>query len=291
MNRTVPDAATDSPTLAAAIATASRIIAPTWPLDEQIAINPWWGMIDRPFAEVAALLHRLNGAPLAWPAQAYLAAWESGEITSSAVERALHERCAGAGVTDALAALRTAPGCGPGLDLPSDLIDRQPDAAGPRWRETITQQVSQFCASYFDADQADWHRRHPAGLFAGWRAALLRDHAIEPLMHAPRFRAFAAQIPQDAEAAIDWALKRLAVPVSEAVPLLMLSLLRINGWASWCAYRAWAAARAGREDRTLEELLAIRISWEALLIDCDESRTDTAEIWRDHWPKALQAAA
>jgi hypothetical protein len=65
------------------------------------------------------------------------------------------------------------------------------------WRQAITHQVSQTCAAYFDAHQADWQPDRRQGLYAFWRdtpfprvsfslleggdrAALLRFADIEP---------------------------------------------------------------------------------------------------------------
>mgnify|MGYP002526328214 CR=1 FL=1 len=56
--------------LATQIATACDRVAPTWPLDQFIAVNPYWGWVQRPVAQAAATLGTLVGtrltAPRAW---------------------------------------------------------------------------------------------------------------------------------------------------------------------------------------------------------------------------------
>jgi Uncharacterized protein conserved in bacteria (DUF2309). len=37
-------------------------IAPVWPLDSFVAVNPYWGFADRSFSEVAAQLQGTVGA-------------------------------------------------------------------------------------------------------------------------------------------------------------------------------------------------------------------------------------
>jgi uncharacterized protein YbcC (UPF0753/DUF2309 family) len=267
-----------------AIETACRAVAPSWPLDRQIAVNPYWGFIDRPFGHAAATLRGLVGGRFALPPSEYLRAWRAGEITPAALTRALAENESSATLDGAVAALQSTGTSFPGLPLLSDILDQQATpAAGPRWRDTITQQVSQYCASYFDEHQADWHRGRAAGLFGGWRSGLQVDHALESLMGAPGIRARVQGLPAAADAAIAWSLERLGVPPGEAAEFLQVCLLRITGWASWCAYLGWEARLAGTEDPHLRELLAIRVSWEALLRDGRRDADSPGTEWRERW--------
>jgi uncharacterized protein YbcC (UPF0753/DUF2309 family) len=278
MNNAVQHTMQARPALGATIERACRGIAPSWPLDRQIAVNPFWGLIDQPFEAVADELRRLDGSHFALAPEAYLEAWRTGTISPAALTRALAEHGSRLTADETVAALEaTAPS--PGLMLPSDLVDRSaPPSAGPRWCDVITQQVSQYCASYFDEHQADWHRGRTRGLYRDWRAALLVDHAVEPLKNAPEIHARAGALPDGPEAAIAWALERLGVPAEQAEDLLKVCLLRINGWASWCAYLAWQADLARSTDTHLQELLAIRICWEALLFDEHEHGAAANEV-------------
>jgi uncharacterized protein YbcC (UPF0753/DUF2309 family) len=275
------------PATASAIEIAMGAIAPSWPLDRQIAVNPYWGLIDRTFDEAAATMRRLVGGRFVLASSEYLRAWQAGEITAAALSRALLERGAAATPDSAVAALLADRTPWTGLPLLSDVIDqRARSAVGPRWGDIITQQVSQYCASYFDEHQADWRRGQAAGLYWGWRRSLETDHALEHLMHAPEIRARAHALPTTADAAIAWSLERLGVPHGEAVELLQVCLLRINGWASWCAYRGWEAGLAGGVDAHLRELLAIRVSWEALLHDGRRNAASPGCEWRERWTRA-----
>lgn len=275
------------PAFARAIEDALGAIAPTWPLDRQIAVNPYWGFIDHTFDQAAATLRRLVGSRFTLPPSAYLGAWRAGEITPAALRRALSESGAEVTPDGAVAALQVPrPPCA-GLPLLSDLLDeRTTPGAAPRWCDTITQQVSQYCASYFDEHQADWHRGQGGGLFRGWRDGLQTDHALEPLMHAPHIRARVRDLPATADGAIAWSLGRLGVPAEEAREFLQVCLLRINGWASWCAYLDWEARLRGASDPTPRELLAIRVAWEALLHDGRYAAESSGSLWREKWAQA-----
>ena len=53
-----------APSLQPAIDQACARIAPTWPLDRFIAVNPYWGHLDQPIAAAAAELAALSGSPI-----------------------------------------------------------------------------------------------------------------------------------------------------------------------------------------------------------------------------------
>ena len=286
------DTLTETPArVAHAVERACRSVAPSWPLDRQVAVNPYWGLIDQPFTQVASWMRRALGARFGLAPEEYGTAWRSGEITPSALARALAEYGDSAGLDAAVCALERNTARPSPLALLSDILDRDaPASAGPRWGDTITQQVSQYCASYFDEHQSDWHRARGGGLFSGWRATLRGDHTLEPLRPAAGIRARVRDLPDSADAALGWALQRLAVPPAEHAALLQVCLLRINGWASWCAFLGWEASRTERSDPALRELLAIRTSWEALLDDGRRDAGSPWRRWREHWRRGLEAA-
>ena len=76
-----------------AVSSAIDSIAPTWPLDRMIAVNPYWGRIRQPFADAAASLANLAGSPLTLPISEYRQAWQRGEIIMQDLHQAL-ERAA-----------------------------------------------------------------------------------------------------------------------------------------------------------------------------------------------------
>ncbi len=275
------------PEYAAAVDLAIKAIAPSWPLDQQIAVNPYWGFVDRPFEDAAESLRTLLGSRMALQAGEYQRAWLSGEITAAALRAAILEKGAPHTVESAVAALRGSRDEFRGLPLLSDTLDLDPlRERAPLWRETITQQISQYCASHFDQHQADWHRTQDEGLYAGWRAGLHVDHSLESLMHAPEIRARSRELPANADQAIQWTLERLQVQERDFTELLQACLLRINGWASWCAYLAWQAGLRGTTDANLRELLAIRLGWEVLLDDGRRDADSAWTRWRNQWEQA-----
>ena len=273
--------------ISAAVDAACSAVAPTWPLDRFIAVNPYWGWKDRPFDAAAAQLGRLCGTRLTMADAFYRAAFEQQLFTESHLTQALKE--AGMASTMMLPHQRLpAPAMTP---LPSDLADGRRDLSRePAWRTVITHQVSQFCAAYFDADQADWHLPQGSGLYAGWRTNIIHDRGIALLVDMPGLGQRARSLPVDSMSAIATVIGALEVPAEGLEAFMTACLLRINGWAAWCAYLRWQARLEGRDDTHIVDLLAIRLCWEYLLADKAAIAEDSAG-WRKAWSEPTHAPA
>lgn len=258
----------------AACEQACQAIAPAWPLDRAIAVNPHWGRIGRPLRQVAARMAALGDIRVL-PSRDYLKdAWDAGRITRADLVHAIATLPAAqaAGLTDTQcieALLKTA--SLPRLPLLIDVLDDDPQRhARLSWRQAITHQVSQTCAAYFDEHQADWQPSRAEGLYAFWRDTITHDHGIAVLMGLPDLgRALDALPPTRADAE-RWVLQRLGLPEAVWPEYLEAVLLTVNGWASWCAWQGWEARLAGGTDAHLRDLLAIRLAWGAILLECKD---------------------
>jgi uncharacterized protein YbcC (UPF0753/DUF2309 family) len=269
-----------------AVNAACRSIAPSWPLDRFIAVNPHWGWIDRPIEEVAARLKQLCGSSMQMPRSFYRDAWKSKAFQLEHLAQAMAEAGALESPAVVIAALDGAEETSTALPLPSDLLDAQRHLARePAWRDTITHQISQFCAAYFDTEQADWHPARNTGLYGGWRDSVAHDHGISLLMNAPEVLRRSQSLPVDALQSITFVLDKLGVSADGLSDFLCAILHRINGWAAWCAYLRWQARLEGGDDAHIVDLLAIRLSWEYLLDDGSRAEKSTWMRWRHAWQR------
>ena len=75
--------------LQANIGQACQRIAPTWPLDQFIAVNPYWGFVDQPTAQAAKHLRQLSGTPLVMPRSFYRGEWQAGRVTQAHLQSAI----------------------------------------------------------------------------------------------------------------------------------------------------------------------------------------------------------
>ncbi|MAT51985.1 MAG: hypothetical protein CMK32_12465 [Porticoccaceae bacterium] len=278
----------ESDVLERAVASVIDSIAPTWPLDRMIAVNPHWGRIQQPFDKATLELANIAGSPPALPLSEYRKAWRCGEITEEDLQQALAESAVVWTSEQLIAALDEEYPLPVPLPLLSDRLDSERDLQRqPSWCDTITHQVSQFCAAYFDRDQAYWHPDQNNSLYASWRYAVAQDHSVPLLMHTPKIAARAERLAGEGEKQIAASLVQLAIPENEWTTFLQVLLMRVNGWAAWCAYRRWQARLDGGEDRTLVDLLAIRLSWECLLDDGERGTGSSWASWKADWQQRL----
>lgn len=280
----------DNSELQGAVNCALASIAPAWPLDRLIAVNPYWGQIQQPFETAAQQLARLAGSRLTASLADYRHAWQHGQIVAADVRQALAERAGEWRLETAVAALEEGASELQPLPLLSDRHDHRRDLRRqPSWCDTITHQISQFCAAYFDRDQAQWHPSRQQNLYLSWRQVISEDHSISLLMRHQFNPSRARALADDAEQQIAQSLLQLAVPSAQWADFLQLVLHRISGWASWCAYQRWQARQQGEDDQSLLELLAIRLSWETLLDDGARDSESVWADWRQQWRSALLA--
>ena len=253
---------------------ACQAIAPAWPLDRAIAVNPHWSRIGMPVRRVAARMAVLGGIQVFPARDQQQRAWSEGRISPVDLAHALRQlpearalgltprRCADALQSSAPVAQ---------LPLLIDVLDNDPQRhTRLSWRQAITHQVSQTCAAYFDEHQADWQPQRTQGLYAFWRDTLQHDHGIGLLMGLPHLGRAIDALPATAGEAERWVMKRLGLPQAVWADYLEAVLLTVNGWASWCAYLGWQAGLEDRQDSRLRELLAIRLAWGALLLECKD---------------------
>lgn len=268
-------------------------IAPTWPLDRFIAVNPFWGLVEAPLPDVAAKLRSMSGAELLMPRAFYRSAYREGQLRDEHLQAAIDESDS----TESLAGLRALleedeP---PAATRPRvvDVVDASRDLRHePSWRSFVTHSISQFCAAYFDEGQATFGPARDGGLYESWRRQALSDRSPALLMGAGSYRAFARELPQSARELVATALEALGVAATEREDYLWSLLLDQNGWASWCAYRRWTARLEGHDDDTISDLLAIRLAWEWLLLRIGGA--PVARRWAvsmASWPKLDAAAA
>lgn len=271
---------------------ACACIAPTWPLDRFIAVNPFWERTARTPAAVAGELASLSGARLLMPRAWYREQWRAGRLRAEHLRAAIDRSGASVGVQRLEALLDS--------DEPElarrlrvvDLVDRERDLEhAMAWREFVTQSVSSLCAAYFDDGQARLRPTQDEGLYTTFRRQALHDARPQLLLGLAGFEALVRGLPPTSASLAALALAELDVPVHERETYLSGLLLDLQGWASWCAYRRWTARLAGRDDHQIRELLAIMLAWELMLLRA--GGRELASRWRlaiAAWPK-LDAAA
>ncbi|MEO6418736.1 MAG: putative inorganic carbon transporter subunit DabA, partial [Polyangiaceae bacterium] len=223
---------TDLVALKEAAERACARIAPTWPLDRFIAVNPFWQRTDKALTEVAGELAALSGARLLMPRKWYAEEWRAGRLRSDHLREAIAE--SGSDVTeDDLIALfwlgEPTPSRRPlVVDIMEALRRREHELT---WRDFVMEKISRFCGSYFDDGQAQISGVREGGLYASWRNQAVTDQAPHLFMELGGYRATVASLPHTADEMIARGCSDLGVPVEERERYLSALLLDVNGWA------------------------------------------------------------
>ena len=252
-------------TTAAAINTACAQIAPTWPLDRFIAVNPFWSHIDTPFVDVARSLSSLSGAQLLMPRAWFREQKKAGHFTDAHLQEALRLCGSSRTLAELLAVLSTERPAPAVRARVTDVVDASRDLVHEvSWRDHVIHSISQFCAAFFDEGQAQCGPARDGGLYASWHRQLSGDRAPE-LLCGLNTQTAATTLPSSAAAMIAEGLATLKISADDEVDYLESLLLEVNGWASWCAYRRFMARLEGADDDAIVELLAIRLAWEVMV--------------------------
>ena len=226
-------------------------IAPTWPLDRFIAVNPYWGWRSHDITDAAARLgstrrHHAHDAPRSW----FRDEWRAGRLSPHEVGcRSRRPRRARPGRRRRRGRCRRSTNrTQPTLHrmaLVTDLRDltrRRRPGAGRTWTDLVMHQISQHCASHFDEWQATWAPDASDGPVRRMARRSVGDARLR-LATRPALgtRRNLDALPADPTAAIAEMLDELGVGAAGREAYLTALLTSVNGWAAWCAYRRWQA--------------------------------------------------
>jgi uncharacterized protein YbcC (UPF0753/DUF2309 family) len=262
--------------VASALQAACGRIAPLWPLESFVAVNPYLGLLDHGFEEAALTLSHAAGTHTTMPAAFYRSAHDRGLVEDLDIEAALRARGRGATTAAELLTLAEATSelAPPRILMPSEVAST---ATGRDWARLRTDRVSGWAAAHFDRGQALW-RSADAGLgaFASWKQDASLDRTPD-IMGLKGFRSTVRSLPDDPVTAAALALDELGVGGEAVLPFVHALLLRVGGWAAFTARVAWDAGLAGEQDDTPVQFAAVLLCWEL-------------GIWRATTDPAISAA-
>lgn len=247
---------------------ACDLIAPVWPLDQWIAVNPFWGLRHLPAQRADQVLNERGGFSVLMPAEYYREAWEGGRIRREDLQASIAERGDQQSMAWYLDWLKRERSIS--APLRSSILDTFEGAEGRNeiggLTETVCDQVSRVCGAFFDQRQSRWSAAGDdtgAGLFDFWLESIRKDLALDFTTGLKGARAFFKTVPDTMDDAILDATKRIRVSGEELEALCHSLLLRVNGWASWCRGEDWRAGLEGRSSDRCAEILAIMLVWES----------------------------
>ncbi|WHY24739.1 DUF2309 domain-containing protein [Bacillus velezensis] len=269
------------------ITSASRVIAPLWPISTFAARNPWMGLENQPFDQVASWLKNTRDVDIYPSASMIRSARNKGEIDEDFVEMGLQRWLDSHSFTIPRDAAERF--CHAGLKLhplPSSLLSShklekladecsgldhiesfymQPISSdietqeGERVVNILDHHVIKWSKLYLDDSQAGWTMpNREEGFYRAWQHLIQYDPALSKKQRE-RLKGW----PQEAHVALQEALFALEIPESEIQCYLEGHLLSLPGWAGMML---WRSQQSSHEHALLTEYLAVRISMEWALI-------------------------
>ena len=258
-------------------------IAPLWPLQSFVAVNPFLGLADEPFEIAVQTLKRRTGANMLMTRDYYRKLHRAGRITEADLREALQassEVFGGLASVDELLDKLAEPApkpTGASFATIADLLDQAGTGQATR---NVVEDVSKWCAAYWDDGQSAWRMpwRH-LPFYEAWRSAASIDRTAE-VMGFQGFREIVAELPSDPVETIAFVLDVLEVPDDVIEPYLHRALFTVKGWAAYARYLGWHAELEGEQDDTVTELLAVRLAWEYALFQLNPDAEFRAQ-WHD----------
>ncbi|MER0469323.1 YbcC family protein [Bacillus cabrialesii subsp. cabrialesii] len=269
------------------IQSASRVIAPLWPISTFAARNPWMGLENQSFDQVADWLKNTRDVDIYPSASMIRSAKNKGEIDEDFVEMGLQRWLDSHSFNIPRDVAERFCHAGLKLDpLPSALLSShkleklvnecsgldhiesfytQPISSyienqdGERLVDILDQHVIKWSKLYLDDSQAGWTMpNREEGFYRAWQHLIQYDPALSK-QQRKRLKGW----PQEAHMALQEALFALEIPESEIQTYLEGHLLSLPGWAGMML---WRSQQSSHEHALLTEYLAVRISMEWALI-------------------------
>jgi uncharacterized protein YbcC (UPF0753/DUF2309 family) len=246
---------------------ACKKIAPVWPLENFVAVNPYLGFTDKKFESVAQELAAAGGIQMTLPTSFYLQKIREGLIQMDDLSAVLKSRRIYTEAQKFIQGLEKDANNSEETSTFATVADIATQVTNKDWNRFIVGRISTWAASYFDNGQAVWSTAdQKAGLFASWRAEALIDRTPE-LSGLKGFRKFIKALPEQPVEATHYALNQLGISEDGISLYLHRILLRTGGWSAYAARLDWDSELYGGKDGKLIEFLAVLICWEACLFE------------------------
>jgi uncharacterized protein YbcC (UPF0753/DUF2309 family) len=242
---------------------ACKKIAPVWPLENFVAVNPYLGHTRQGFEDTAKELAQIDGIKMTLPQEFYVEKWKRGELKAEEIEKVLLKKDYSEREVELFwEELERSEGTGEIDSVLATLIDIATEHTGKDWRSFAVSSISNWAAAYYDQGQASWNLSDTGeGAFKAWKMEAAIDRSPE-IAGLKNFRQAVKDLPEDALTAIKGSLNTLQLEVTEEAYFHRL-LVRHGGWAAHTARIDWDRRLNGEKEEEMLEFLAILLCWEA----------------------------
>lgn len=269
------------------ITTAASTLAPSWPVDRFVSINPLLRLEGLPVEAAVLSAARTMGVQAELDESTFRAMHQAGRISDDDLSAAIVEHHCSTrhdveqATEETLNRIRVELLSGTPVALPAAravLLSEWHDlATGASTAEQVDRMAAWWCAAYL-GDHPVWAMPGRAdGLYASWRALAFRDPRPARLT-GDSFANLLASLPDRPDDAVLQLLVELGVDRRDHVDYLRRHLSLLPGWAS-------ALIRSGGIDGDdLIAYLAIRLTVEAALLSNSADRKLARHAAKTHQP-------
>ncbi|MBM32839.1 MULTISPECIES: DUF2309 domain-containing protein [unclassified Arsukibacterium] len=247
---------------------AASQIAPAWPLDQMIAVNPWWPKRQHHFADVCAEQQLLAGTSCLMTADWYLAQWQQ-QIQPAHLQQALHEAELQITVDEAVAVLSQPDDLRHWQSLAQLLSEQTHRQSALPWPQLIQQQLSQFMGLYYQYPErfsvAAASNQHS---YQSWLSVVRQDKGLQVLSGINLTTLFAT-LPVEPSALLQqlecW-LESWCADEQAKLAYLENLLQSLSGWAGWQAWLDWQQQLNKQQSHNAVcQLLYMLLGWDWVL--------------------------
>ncbi len=259
--------------------TVTKLIAPSWPLADFVAVNPLWGFKDRPFLSTQSRLRSLIGSGILPSTDFFLNHFEKNNLQESEINNVLLEaKLTGNLDNDTFKANSELLNSRFLAALNNSKKDKT-DYKTPTFSEYLEtlglvknidglfiDEISKFCGIYFDKGQAAFKSPlQELSLFKAWNHLARTDRTLNILGFSD-FKSFLEKYANEYEEILFEAYKILDYRKDILEIFLELNLFSIKGWSSYVRHLAFEDEKTLKQNDTPLELLCIKIAYEIYLI-------------------------
>ena len=240
---------------------AVRVIAPLWPLSTFIAVNPLWDLRHISFYDAidyAAPILGIRG----YPTEAFFAeAYACGRVTMADLRAVISDTNTNDSITEDfhLYGLNTKSPEAPATDT----TEVRPHNTNNTFIDhVIDRELTKWCAAYIGGMLPG---KTGGGFYQAWHGIIGEDPAARRIAGKDGRRELVA-MPENAIDTILECLDRLSINKNDRVNEIERRFARTLGWSGYAKWRSyWAPINYSESDITTVDLLAVRLSYEAVL--------------------------
>jgi uncharacterized protein YbcC (UPF0753/DUF2309 family) len=244
-----------------------KTIAPVWPLENFVAVNPFLGHSNKSFSKTAFELGATGGIQMTMPVSFYMEKIGEGIIDKNDISELLSKSKIYETTEDFINSINLENKTEEVGQVIATVSEIALEITGKDWTRFFISRISFWAASYFDNGQAIWstslQNEEP---FLAWKREAAIDFTPE-IAGLKNFRKLVENLPENHLEAIQVALEKLGIPFEGREIYFNSLLLKLGGWSAHAARLDWESELYGYKDGKLIEFLGILISWELCLFE------------------------